>query len=178
MDKDNKNVSKRIYDKTLPILEILFLERTENIPKCAARILGCLGASLKETVDEFFHYLLQKINTASNVFQIQLALHAMKEYLEVLQANAHPIHAANILSTCQGLLERMESHSLIYPILDVLESLSKYQFAVFKPHFHDVIDLLVGIYLDPETSSQNRELIESKSPLSKKFILQRCIFNF
>jgi hypothetical protein len=146
-----------VVDKILPPLELLLND--QQTYKCGISLLAYLGASLKQEASGFFQWIVQQLNKSAKP---EAYLSVMSEYLDHLKQKADPLYVNNILSACQSFLDRIEKEDEINYVLDVLDKIASYHPAVMRTPFPDIVDMLVGIYLDPDTSNNIRERIESK----------------
>ncbi|XP_059314119.1 uncharacterized protein LOC132064955 isoform X2 [Lycium ferocissimum] len=114
---------------------------------------------LGSLVDRFIGWALPLLSTVVDG-TTDLALEALREFLNVGDVAAVERFALPILKACQELLEdERTSLSLLRRLLAVLTLISLKFFRCFQPHFVDVVDLLLGWAMVPDLAESDRRVI-------------------
>lgn len=112
-------------------------------------------------IDRFVNWslpLLRNVRTGDGA--AELALQALREFLNVGDVGAIERYALPILKASQELLEdERTSLSLLHQLLGVLTLISSKFFRFFQPHFVDIVDLLLGWVMVPDLADSDRRVI-------------------
>lgn len=113
---------------------------------------------LNTLVDRFIGWALPLLsNVTSTDATKELALQGLREFLNV---GGNERYALPILKACQALLEDdRTSLALLHAILGVITLISLKFIRCFQPHFHDIVDLLLGWALMPDLAKSDRRVI-------------------
>ncbi|CAK9179737.1 unnamed protein product [Ilex paraguariensis] len=116
---------------------------------------------LGSLVERFFGWALPLLsNVSTDDGTMELALEALREFLNVGDIGATERYALPILKACQVLLEdERTSLSLLHRLLVVLTLISLKFFRCFQPHFVDIVDLLLGWAMVPDLAESDRRVI-------------------
>ncbi|KAH9620587.1 hypothetical protein KSS87_005701 [Heliosperma pusillum] len=141
-----------------------------SVRESAATAYGALSAVLcsmprpstgHSLVNRYIAWALPLLNnvTATDGSLI-LALHSLREFLSVAEAGATHTYAFSILKACRQLLEddRITLHLLPH-LLPLFTLLSLKFYSCFRPHFVDIVDLLLGWAMLPDLPDSDRRLI-------------------
>ncbi|KAL5704997.1 non-specific serine/threonine protein kinase [Ranunculus cassubicifolius] len=135
----------------------LLADKSYAVRRSAAIGYGALCAvvSTSGLSDRFVAWVLPLLRDGTGA--VDLALHALREFVNVGDANAIERHVLPILKACQELLEdERTSLSLLHQLLSVLGVISGKFARLFQPHFVDIIDLLLGWALVPDLPEVDR----------------------
>lgn len=113
---------------------------------------------LNTLVDRFIGWALPLLSNVTAVDATkELALQALREFLNV---GGTERYALPILKACQVLLEDdRTSLALLHTLLGVITLISLKFPRCFQPHFHDIVDLLLGWALMPDLVKSDRSVI-------------------
>ncbi|KAJ1410449.1 Serine/threonine-protein kinase SMG1 [Sesbania bispinosa] len=113
---------------------------------------------LGSLVDRFIGWALPLLSNVTAVDGTkELALEGLREFLNV---GGTERYALPILKACQVLLEdERTSLSLLHTLLGVITLISLKFPRCFQPHFHDIVDLLLGWALVPDLAQSDRRVI-------------------
>ncbi|KAJ4845107.1 LOW QUALITY PROTEIN: hypothetical protein Tsubulata_030337 [Turnera subulata] len=118
---------------------------------------------LASIVDRFIGWalpLLSNVGVGAHDGTTELAVEALREFLNVGDVVAVERYALPILKACQELLEdERTSSSLLRRVLATLTLISVKFSRLFQPHFLDVVDLLLGWVLVPDLADSDRRVI-------------------
>ncbi|KAI3946047.1 hypothetical protein MKX01_024803 [Papaver californicum] len=156
----------------------LLLDKSYSVRRCAAIGYGGLCAVLCPNpltsngrqnhhvindglVDRFIGWafpLLRDVVVGDG--NAELALEALREFLNAGDAVAIERYVLPILKSCQELLEdERTSLNRLHQLLGLLTLISVKFARYFRPHFLDIIDLFLGWALIPDLSESDRLLI-------------------
>ncbi|KAK9287064.1 hypothetical protein L1049_015473 [Liquidambar formosana] len=118
-------------------------------------------AILSSLVDRFINWALPLLsNVSAGDGTTELALEGLREFLNAGDVGGIERYALPILKACQELLEdERTSLSLLLQLLGVLTLISLKFSRCFKPHFVDIVDLLLGWALVPDLAESDRHVI-------------------
>ncbi|PIA52420.1 hypothetical protein AQUCO_01000352v1 [Aquilegia coerulea] len=125
-------------------------------------LCAVVSSSSSGLTDRFLSWVLPLLNdvVVSGDGTIELALQALREFLNIGDANGIERNVLPILKACQELLEdERTSLSLLHHILSVLSLISMKFVRCFQPHFVDIVDLLLGWALVPDLLETDRCVI-------------------
>ncbi|KAI5390340.1 uncharacterized protein LOC127101599 isoform X2 [Lathyrus oleraceus] len=113
---------------------------------------------LSNLVDRFIGWALPLLSNVTTIVDAtELALHGLREFLNV---GGTERYALPILKACQVLLEDdRTSLALLHTLLGVITLISLKFPRCFQPHFHDIVDLLLGWALMPDLVKSDRRVI-------------------
>ncbi|WJX45533.1 Serine/threonine-protein kinase smg1 [Trifolium repens] len=113
---------------------------------------------LNTLVDRFIGWALPLLSNVTTVDATkELALQGLREFLNV---GGTERYALPILKACQVLLEDdRTSLALLHTLLSVITLISLKFIRCFQPHFHDIVDLLLGWALMPDLAQSDRRVI-------------------
>ncbi|XP_074275372.1 uncharacterized protein LOC141599291 [Silene latifolia] len=141
-----------------------------SVRESAATAYGALSAVLcsmprpstgHSLVSRYISWALPLLNNvAATDGSLILALHSLREFLSVAEAGATHTYAFSILKACRQLLEddRITLHLLPH-LLPLFTLLSLKFYNCFRPHFVDIVDLLLGWAMLPDLPDSDRRLI-------------------
>lgn len=116
---------------------------------------------LSSLVDRFISWALPLLsNGNAGDGMTELALEALREFLNIGDVAGIERYASPILKACQELLEdERTSLNLLHHLLGILTLISLKFVRCFQPHFLDIIDLLLGWALVPDLVDSDRRVI-------------------
>ncbi|GET01157.1 serine/threonine-protein kinase SMG1 isoform X2 [Rhizophagus clarus] len=147
---------------------------TVNFKTAVAKCLALIAFNLNSEISSYFHWLferLQIISTNSIEREKERKIWLLFSLKEVLSRNASgtsqnistpgPFQQfiPGLLQDLESLLDSMDRSDCFPGILEVLEKISEKYPQEFGERFQDVIDLLVGWYIDTTVSDNLQSLI-------------------
>ena len=153
-----------------PALNAIIKDENEAVARRATDLLARIGASLEADAWPFFSGLLrvldnfEKKSAYSQGLDQSLAcrnLAIISRSLRFSSGSSLEPCASRITARLQCVLESLQSHLLVAPIVEVLQTIGARFPAVFSPVFKDVVDLMLGWSLDPNIPAPSRLQISS-----------------
>ena len=165
----------RSYTELFGSIEVLLDDRSGVVRAQAAASLGILGACLKPELHAFAGWLLHAAHTRSgrperlpsgqllpSPWSLLLsALHECVQQLHRERAAAAVLpFLPELLGCVQSMLRELHEPSLLAALLPLLATLARPETAAaVRPHFAELVDLLLGWALDPRSASGANERI-------------------
>ena len=127
----------------------------------SASLIACAALSLKQDAMILFKTLFQTLSSRSNNVRASV-LTIFKQYAEIGKDNAHVVIVSLAVKQCVELLNRIdfEDIGLLEIILSFFNQVAASSHKnVFQSVFQDLVDHLLGWFLNPEVSGQLRSKI-------------------
>ncbi|GBC43817.2 serine/threonine-protein kinase SMG1 isoform X3 [Rhizophagus irregularis DAOM 181602=DAOM 197198] len=158
------------------VFETVFedIRATVNFKTTVAKCLALIAFNLNNEISSYFHWLFERLQiTSTNSIEREKErkiwlLFSLKEVLSrnvsgtsqnVSTSGPFQQFIPGLLQDLEGLLDSMDRSDCFPGILEVLEKIAEKYPQEFGERFQDVIDLLVGWYIDTSVSDSLQSLI-------------------
>lgn len=155
-----------IYSQQQKLIQVISYEETDKqIKKALISIIS--NAACYTRLDILIGWVLEQISQQNSkefiswLFQLLLKTITNAQIDSFTHRQLQEL-SPSILSTLVLFLDTVNAMEYLTDILDILKCLAKYHSNIFINQFQDIIDLLVGWYLDPTISNNDRKTISGK----------------
>jgi hypothetical protein len=188
-DKPTESASKFLKENLevvlLPALNSMLKDENETISNRSAHLLARIGASLDGDAWPFFAWLLRVLDNfeKKSAYSQSLDQGTACRHLSIISntlrlsgSSALEPFASRITARLQCVLESLQSHQLVAPIVEVLQTIGTRFPSVFSPVFKDVVDLMLGWSLDPNIPAPSRLQISSSFSEFRQLWIENIVF--
>uniref|UniRef100_A0A915JAL8 Uncharacterized protein n=1 Tax=Romanomermis culicivorax TaxID=13658 RepID=A0A915JAL8_ROMCU len=159
--------------------EQLYSRLSFEFKREVARCIGTLGYIMGYKTVDFFEWLSGNYDrcAGSDIKELYMAALLTTFKCDTAQRRLENL-AAKILTHLKSTLETSESHDLLMPIFDVILSIACNYPNLFVPHFKDIVDILMGWYVDPDQSDKLLDQLDRTLHKLQNFWLGDLSFTF
>ncbi|PRP88184.1 hypothetical protein PROFUN_04007 [Planoprotostelium fungivorum] len=149
---------KKFLDKSFNAIE-LGKERATSVRTDFMNFILDLSLGFPQHIDVVLSFFFKKLNVHCDRETLTIHLNLFNQYINRLDPSVLMPYGQMITNRLQGLLEDSQHADVIKLLLQSVIVLSERLPPVFKLSFRDVLDILVGLKLDPSSSDQTSTLI-------------------
>ena len=185
----SENASKFLKENLevvlFPALCTVMKDDNEIVARRAMELLAKIGASLHAEAWPFFAWLLRVLDNfeKKSAYSQGLEQGAVSRHLSIIARSLHfsdgpelELCASRITTRLQSVLESLQSHYLVAPIVEVLQIIGSRFPAVLSPVFKDLVDLMLGWSLDPNIPAASRLQISSSFSDFRELWIENLVF--
>ncbi|KAI9306755.1 hypothetical protein BJ944DRAFT_41558 [Cunninghamella echinulata] len=171
-----------IYTQQQRLIQVISYEETDKeIKKALISIVS--NSACYTRLDILIGWVLEQFSQQSSKRFISWLFELLLETIKNAQVDSFTHRqlqelSPSIMSTLVLFLDTVNAMEYLNELLDNLNSLAKYHSNSFINQFQDIIDILVGWYLDPSISDSDREIIANSFKKYEPFWKSKYSFGF
>ncbi|KAG4095233.1 hypothetical protein H8356DRAFT_996929 [Neocallimastix lanati (nom. inval.)] len=154
-------------------LEKIFIDlnASADLKKICIEIISTLSVNGDATINDFiFNWIFSNLAVNKSISGLSKEQECKKKLWNLLciekiiisNENKNLLHnyVINILNSLQNLLDSIDTHDYLPIILSIIQTLSQDYPEIFDSKFEEIIDLLIGWYIDPQLPRKILKLID------------------
>uniref|UniRef100_A0A914WFQ7 Uncharacterized protein n=1 Tax=Plectus sambesii TaxID=2011161 RepID=A0A914WFQ7_9BILA len=158
-------------------LDVLFCTRISyDVKKAVAACIGTIGYIMAYKFKDFLTWLMENVRRAGEKQEDVKALYLRSLSttfdLDKRQRRLDDESISATMTEVRTIMETNDYASILLPLLDISSTIADVYPIIFKPSFEDIVDVIIGWYVDIEQPSEVFEQCESTIKSFRRFWLQ------
>lgn len=177
--RDVKGLGREPFSVLRALEEQFFNRQSFEFKREIAKCVGSVGYIMGLKLNDYFVWLIESYEKCSANDLKGLYMEALSATYKC-ESGRRKLEklTEKMLNDLQKYLENSESSDILLPIIDTITTISTTYPDLFDSHFKDIVDILMGWYIDPEQTEKFLDEVDRGLSKLQPFWLQDMNFTF